>query len=135
MKRRDFLEAALWLQLYGFVTAARAWARPVDSIVSRWIDEIGALASSVQGGKLSPLEWQSAIESLHAKIPIEDVIRFVDLDVALRRVKNPPQRLGGIEDVRWPQTGLHFGHKLFIIARAPALRRTRTTTSSPRTSC
>jgi hypothetical protein len=114
MKRRDFLEAALGLQFYGFVTAARAWARPVDSIISRWIEEIGSLAASVQGGTLSPLEWQSAIERLHAKMPIEDVIRFVDLDAALRRVKHPPQKLGGIEDVRWPQAGLHFGHKLFI---------------------
>jgi hypothetical protein len=127
MQRRDFLkltaESILLFSFYHFLSMTKAWAKTIDPIMSQWLKGIGELAQSVQKGKIQPQLWQKKIEELHRQIPLQDIIRFVDLDQALRQVQYPKEKLGGIVNVPWPQIdGLapaaEFGHKLFIYRKA-----------------
>lgn len=123
MERREFLtksaEAALFYSFYHFLTLTRAWGKSIEPIIKKWIREIEDISASVQNAKITPQEWQNAIERLHSKVPLKDIIKFVDLDRALKIVKYPKEKLGGIVDTVWPEiAGLpkaaDMGHKLFI---------------------
>ncbi|HVE82347.1 MAG TPA: hypothetical protein VND93_05855 [Myxococcales bacterium] len=121
MNRRAFLlgsaRLAAWYGVLELGAGARAWAQGVEPVIRKWMKELAEICAAVEAGTLAPPAWQTAIERLHASVPLEEIIRFVDLEAALARIRAPERKLGAVEDVRWPGAGPglpRFGHKLFV---------------------
>jgi len=111
--RREFpIAAAAWTALAA-VTRARAWADPLDPALRRWILRIGEIGHAVQNATLAPTAWQDAMRELHPSIPLEDLVRWIDLDRLLearrpdQHLRRPRQR-GGIP--RGHQVGRDNAH-------------------------
>lgn len=117
--RRTFLlrcaRLAAWYGVLELGDRTSAWAGGAEPVIRRWTKELEEICAAVRTGTLQPAAWQTAIERLHAQVPLEEIVRFVDLEAAVARIKHPERRLGAVEDVKWPGSGQPgFGHKLFV---------------------
>jgi hypothetical protein len=122
--RRQFLFASIqiaaWYGVFQLGTSRKAWAKSIRLTAQQWADQIAQLASDVTASRLSGEEWQSAIERLHTRIPLADLIRALDVDRLVRETEQPKERLAVVQDVPIPltqQTDETFGHKLFVYRR------------------
>src|SRR5262245_24909478 len=104
LTRRDLARGAVAaLALHPFLDALLAGQAlgAADRVVSRWVRELVQRCSDVQRATLTPLDWQEAIAALYRRIPLEDVIRAIDLD-ALAAGLTLPRDLGTVREVRLP---------------------------------
>ena len=122
--RRAFLlqsaRLAAWYGVFELAHGTSAWAQEMNSVAGRWAKELGEICAAVRAGRLEPLEWQKAIERLHDRVPLEEIVKFVDLDAVLTRLQPPKEKLGAVQDVPWPEKqamAAGFGHKLFVYRR------------------
>jgi hypothetical protein len=122
LSRRKFIassiEALGFYYLFQTVHGSAAWAKPIEPIIKIWIRQVNEACVSVRSGKLSPKDWQASISQLHSKIPVDDILKFVDLEKVLRNIHHPKERLGAVQDVPWPAVEgfpqTTFGHKIFV---------------------
>jgi hypothetical protein len=119
LDRRRFMlssaRLAAWYALFDLGQSARAWAGGFDLDARAWAKELESICRAVLAGTLAPVAWQQAIEKLHARVPLEEIVKLVDVDAVLARTPAPERRLGAVEDVRWPGAKApSFGHKLFV---------------------
>jgi hypothetical protein len=119
LDRRRFLldcsRLAAWYAVFDLCGRTDAWAAGVDLDARGWAKELAEICRAVQAGALAPVAWQSAIERLHARIPLEEIVRWVDVDAMVARMPAPEHKLGAVENVKWPGTELpSFGRKLFV---------------------
>lgn len=117
--RRTFLlgsaRLAAWYGLFELGRRTSAWAQGSEPITRRWQRELEEICAAVRAGKLKPAAWQAAIERLHASMPLEEIVRFVDVEAVVARIKHPEAKLGAVENLRWPADTLpSFGRKLFV---------------------
>lgn len=108
-----------WYAVFEAAQSSAAWARQIKPNVRRWAETLNEVSEAVRAGHIEPTEWQTSIERLHAAVPLEEIIRLVDLDALLTRVRPPKNKLGAVEDVDW--SGLTAGrptvgiaHKVFV---------------------
>ena len=121
LTRRETIAMAM-LQGVSYLTHARAWARPLDPALRRWVLRVGELGQGVRSGTLAPESWQQGMEELYGDLSPDALIRFIDMDRLLQGLRYPEQRLGAIAQVPWPEVdgfpvGFRFGHKLFVYRR------------------
>ncbi len=123
--RRQFLfgsiQMAAWYGVFQLGTSRKAWAKSIRLTARQWADQIVQVASDATAGRLSGEEWQSAIEGLHTRIPLADLIKALDVDRIVGETKQSKERLAVVQDVPIPltqkQTDKTFGHKLFVYRR------------------
>ena len=97
---------------------ARA-ASPVD----RWLRDLHARCRDLGEATITPIEWQEAVEALHGRIPLADLLAAIDFDQLVRGLRYRAD-IGVIREVRLPRLrGLppgRFGSKLFCYQRGAA---------------
>jgi hypothetical protein len=117
-RRRLLLSSArlaAWAAVFDLGQSSSAWAKGFDLDARGWAKELEAICRAVLAGTLAPAAWQDAVERLHARVPLEEIVRLVDLDAMLPRMPAPERRLGAVKDVAWPGgAAVPFGHKLFV---------------------
>ncbi len=119
-RRRFLLGSARLAAWYGvlFLGASRsAWGRGLSLTAAQWSQELESLALEVKAGRRSGEAWQSAIEALHSRIPLEELVSALDVATIVKGIKHPTDKLGAVHDVALPGAGpgaSHFGHKLFV---------------------
>jgi hypothetical protein len=117
-RRRLLLSSArlaAWWAVFDLGQIGGAWARGFDLDARGWAKELEAICRAVLAGTLAPPAWQQAIERLHARVPLEEIVKLVDVDAMLSRMPAPERKLGAVENVRWPGAEAPpFGRKLFV---------------------
>lgn len=82
--RRDFLTSAATsfaiLSLLETAFLQNAIAASIRPTLSKWLSQINEISHSVKQQKISQQEWQSAVESLYDRIPLDDFLKFIDFD-------------------------------------------------------
>ena len=109
----DSARLAAWFAVFQLGVERSAFASALAPNIERWSRSIEDLCDGVLAGKVAPIAWQQSIAELHSRIPLEDIVRFVDLDRVLATLKPPERKLGAVQDVSWPRR-VRFGHKLFV---------------------
>src|SRR5260370_6871595 len=93
----------------------KAWAKSIRLTAQQWADQIAQLASDATAGRLSGEEWQSAIEGLHTRIPLADLIKALDIDRIVGETKQSKQKLPHVQHPPLPlppnHTDNNFCHK------------------------
>jgi hypothetical protein len=117
--RRDLVTAIALGPLIARLSRMQAWARPLDPSVRRWILRVGEIGHAVQSGRMTPRQWQDAMQETYAAFRPEEFVRFINMDHLLAGLTWPTESLGAVKDVAWPKAegfpaDLRFGHKLFV---------------------
>jgi hypothetical protein len=107
--RRDVLRAGLGslLQVAFLRDVLAAGAAPaVGPVLARWLRDLHARSADLRGAAVSAGEWQREVGALLERVPLEDLVRLVDLDRLLRTVSLPDDRAITRDPVFPPLEGL-----------------------------
>ena len=84
MDRRTFsktlLEAVSSYALLKTLVASDAFAQPIRPLTDRWVRALHEMAMDLKAGHLTPRQWQTQIEALYQRVPLEDLVRLIDFD-------------------------------------------------------
>ncbi len=123
--RRGYLKkiaaAIAVYQLSNVTVVAEALATTLKPDFENWIRAVEIACLEVRDGKIKPTLWQTKMDRFHNRVPLEDVLRFTDLEKVLKVERAPmKEKVASIHEVPWPKLGaespaeIPFGHKLFI---------------------
>jgi hypothetical protein len=88
-------------QLLRLAVGTKAVAAPIASATDKWAQGLVELAHDLNSRSLTVTQWQDAIEALHKTVPIENVLKLVDL---LRPTLERTGRLENHQHVLLPGT-------------------------------
>jgi hypothetical protein len=123
--RREFAGTlATLVALGGFYRLAHArgaFVRPIETIMNGWVRELMQLARDVRAGRMAVTVWQERMAALHQRVPIADVLKYIDFDRVVSGVAYPKD-VAAICDVALPgvPADARFGHKIFAYRRGAA---------------
>ncbi len=127
--RRDFLrDSAQGILSYVLLRAAwgsAAISPKIKPDLERWLKGLYQLCGDLRKKRLTPLEWQDAMERLCVGIQLRDLVGLIDVERLLAGV-NLPENRAAVRDVRFPELeGLPprrgFSHKVFALKRGAAI--------------
>lgn len=108
-------------QFYKLAIVRDAIAGTLKPDFENWIRAIEIDALQVRSGKMKLNIWQGKMDRLHNRVPLEDVLRFTDLEKVLKIPRaGMKEKIASVHDVPWPKLGqdspaeIPFGHKLYI---------------------
>ncbi len=65
------------------------FAQKVQPNVNKWLRELHAMCRDLRVNKISELQWQSKIDEFHNKLPLEDLLKLIDFDKAIKSFEYP----------------------------------------------
>lgn len=65
------------------------FAAPVRSISDNWLKDVNEMCSDLRTAKLSPAQWQTEIDRLHGRLPLEDLLQLIDFERAVAGFEYP----------------------------------------------
>jgi len=96
ISRRGFLEAGLTsLLAVSFLEALRAAdavPKAVSPILEDWLRGLHMRAADLKAGAIPARDWQAETGALLERVPLEDLVRLVDLERLLKTVELPDDR-------------------------------------------
>ncbi len=121
--RREFALGALAaFAFFKSLPGKEVFASAIRPLAGHWLGELDALGRAVQSQKLPQVEWQSHVEALFAKVPLEDFLKYIDF--AGLEKKGMEFNGKGAKSLRidFPKaegvpTSLVFGRQLFALKK------------------
>lgn len=93
MDRRDFtkglLASVMTYSLMETFFVTEAFSRPIKPLTKHWAIELNEFCSDLKKESISPEEWQAQIGRLYEKIPLDDLLRFIDFTALQKGFKYP----------------------------------------------
>jgi hypothetical protein len=84
MDRRDFAASLVGTvasySLLEMLFTREALAGPVRSHTDRWAKDLHAMSLELKSGKLTPAQWQGKVKELFDKVPLPEMLKFVDFE-------------------------------------------------------
>ena len=123
ISRRDFqqqtLGSLLTWSLLDTLFSRNAFAEEVKVIAAKWIAELNAMSLDLKGKKLDPLQWQTQVEQLLAKVDLPDLLKFIDFEKLTNELKMPERGELSLRPtlpkVEGLPTNLVFGNQVFAL--------------------
>jgi hypothetical protein len=98
VSRRAFgqklLSSLLTYSLFKTAFERDLFAQSIKPITERWLKGIHELCGDLRSQRVSQTQWQEKIEQLHARLPLTDLLRFLDFERLEREIAVPA---GGVE--------------------------------------
>jgi len=125
ISRRAFhggtLGSLLTYSLLETLFADDAFSSEVKPIAAQWLRQLDELGRQCKGQKISQLQWQEQVEALLAKVDLEELIRFIDLDKLTEGIKLRDKGARSIRpkfpEVEGLPTSLVFGRQVFAMKK------------------
>jgi hypothetical protein len=93
----------------------------VKPITAMWLAELDQLSRDVKSQELEPIQWQSRVEALFAKVELADLLRFIDfqgLTENLKLVENGARSIRfQFPEVAGLPKKLVFGKQIFALKK------------------
>ena len=127
--RRLFLEASvpslLSLAFLDSALAAEAASPAVKPVLDGWLRRLHGHAADLRGGAIPATAWQAEVGALLERVPLDDLIRLIDLDRLMREVALPDDRATTRDPVFPPLEGLppvrSFIRRVFLLGKGRAI--------------
>jgi hypothetical protein len=96
ISRREFLDAGLLsfltVALLDTIVAAAAVPSALEAILASWSRELHGCCADLRRGVVPARIWQSEIQALLERVPLDDLLRLIDLERMMRSVDLPDDR-------------------------------------------
>jgi hypothetical protein len=96
MTRRGFLESGLTsilgLAFLDAAVSADAMAPAINPILQRWLRGLHTHAADLRGAAIPATAWQDVVRALLERVPLQELVSYVDLDRLLRETALPDDR-------------------------------------------
>jgi hypothetical protein len=87
--RRDVLATSAAAVLIAALGGTRAWAGGRPAAMDAWARRVVSIKDDLQAGRIDVREWQSRIEAANRSVPVDDLVRTLDIDAITRRFAYP----------------------------------------------
>lgn len=77
---QSLVQTAAILGLLRFSLSGNAFATAVKPLTERWAADVATLARDFRQRSLTPLQWQQAIAGLNAKVPLHELLSYIDFE-------------------------------------------------------
>ena len=123
--RREFAGAIMAFSLVEMVWTRGLFADSIKPVVGAWFKDLNALGDDLRGKKLKDTEFQAKMEELYKKVDFAELLKFVELDKIVERVKLPANGafstgfdLGKVEGM---SSRVNFGKQIFCMGKNRAV--------------
>lgn len=65
------------------------FAQKVKSNAAKWLQELQSMCLDLRIKKITALQWQDKINEFHSKLPMEDLLKLIDFDEAIKAFEYP----------------------------------------------
>jgi hypothetical protein len=93
MTRRDFSKNILLtltgIALLDTLFQQQLFANSVKPIADHWLKELHIMCLDLKKNSISPVEWQQKISEFHNKLPLEDLLKTIDFERSIKKLKYP----------------------------------------------
>lgn len=101
------------------------FANEVKPDVDKWFRDLNALGRDLKGQKLKDIEFQAKMEELYKSVDLPALLRFVDLDKIVEKVKIPDSgafsAAFSLNQVEGLGSGITFGKQIFCLKKGRAV--------------
>lgn len=125
LNRRHFQQQALgtlltW-SLLDTLFSQRAFSSEIAPIAAKWLAELNAMSADLKDKKLQPLQWQTQVEQLFARVELPEMLKFIDFEKLSREAKikdrGETSLRAKLPQVEGLPTELIFGHQVFGLGK------------------
>jgi hypothetical protein len=129
LSRREFAgrvaELFATYAVLGYAFRRDLFAGPRRAEAHRWLVEVQEASAGLTGRRLSPAEWQAAVERLFGGVPLPELVELVDLDRVSRDIDRPADRAAAravaLPEVDGLPAPAAFGTKVFAMRKGVAI--------------
>jgi hypothetical protein len=93
MNRRTFTKETLMtlssIAFLDLLFSNNLFAFPVKDISAKWLKELHTMCKDLKTSGISQQEWQKRITAFHQKLPLEDLLKLIDFDNAIKSFEYP----------------------------------------------
>src|SRR3954468_42893 len=93
MNRREFSKNTLTMLssvgMLDLLFRQRIFTGAVQPIANHWLKELQTMCSDLRTNSMSQLKWQAKIDEFHSKLPLEDLMNFIDFEKSIERFEYP----------------------------------------------
>jgi len=101
MNRREFTKDTLVtltsIAFLDMLFTNNLFAAPVKELSQKWLRELQAMCKDLKVSGISPVQWQAEITAFHNKLPLEDLLKLIDYEHAMKKFKYPEKGVKNIE--------------------------------------
>jgi len=125
LTRRAFTQRAIEsLALFSLVDALPGkdvFASPIRPLAGRWLADLDQLGRDLKSDKIKQVEWQSKVEELFGKVPLDDFLKYIDFESIVKKSDYAGKGAKSLT-VAFPQiegvpTKLVFGRQIFALKK------------------
>ena len=125
LSRRAFhhqtLSSLLTLSLLETLFSGDAFADAVKPIAAKWLAHVNEMCADLKDKKLEQRQWQEQVEALFAKVPLSELLAYLDFDKLTQNMtfRDRGERVlhPDFPEVEGLPTELVFGHQLFALRK------------------
>jgi hypothetical protein len=124
MNRRDFTKDTLMtltsIAFLDMMFTNNLFANPVKELSQNWLKELQVMCKDLKVSSISSVQWQERITAFHNKLPLEDLLKLIDYEHAMKKFQYPEKgssrteltlpKVKGVSE-HYAFTGLIFGMK------------------------
>jgi hypothetical protein len=127
--RRDFTASLLGsitsYSLLEMLFTREAFAGPIRSLTDHWVKELHVMSLDLKSDRLTPSRWQSKVQELFDKVPLPEMLKFVNFERLKKGFMYPEQGVN-TRPVPFPKlaglpSDLVFHRKLFGMKKDRAI--------------
>lgn len=121
--RREFTLGALAaFAFFKSLPGPQVFASPIRPLAGHWLSELDALSREAQKQTLPQLEWQSKVEELFGRVPLEDFLKYIDFPSLMKQGASFNGKGAKSLRVDFPKaegvpTSLVFGRQVFALKK------------------
>ena len=120
MNRRDFTKDTLItltsIAFLDMLFTNNLFAAPVKELSQKWLKELQIMCKDLKVSSIDPLRWQEKITAFHNNLPLEDLLKLIDYEHAMKKFQYPEKGVNHIEPILPKVKGIseHYAFKGLI---------------------
>lgn len=93
MNRREFTKGTLMtltsIALLDTLFTNNLFAASLKEVSTKWLKELHVMCKDLKTDRISPVQWQEKIAEFHNRLPLEDLVKLIDYNNAMKGFEYP----------------------------------------------
>jgi len=103
VNRREFTKDTLMtltsIAFLDMLFANNLFANPLKENAAKWLKELQVMCKDLKVSSITPVQWQEKITEFHNRLPLEDLLRLIDYDNAMKKFQYPEKGVNTVDPV------------------------------------